>query len=352
MCPQSTSSAALAGPTATDTPPADAVAAPADAAADPAISTVAADRRGDVLRSTEDFAATFRADARALKDQIADAVTKSDGGNANAPDLAALRRSVIDLERRLADAAALFLPAYDQRQCTLQIQELNDTIAKATRPPPKFSFKSSRAARTSLQAARPNGPTTIPPITNSLASSSSQRRPALVLPPSALILRDAAAGHWPATSAPGTTPSDKQGSDAYLLNLTDFVVDLGLVRAVGAVHIRGLNNYLPPTLSTTHTAAESLSLPELTEDVLRAAGLDMAARNRWSEVEDFGWLRRSAASPNWRAIERWGVPPCCILRGVTSGADPGHPPGSAFAGLATEPTNGETTAGGLRVLVE
>ncbi|KAJ1339511.1 hypothetical protein BSLG_005835 [Batrachochytrium salamandrivorans] len=59
-------------------------------------------------------------------------------------ELVAVKSEIAILSKRVTDAT-LFLPLYDQRQCSLQLKDLNDQVTRIQGTRAKFSFKSSKS---------------------------------------------------------------------------------------------------------------------------------------------------------------------------------------------------------------
>ncbi|KAI9366166.1 tubulin binding cofactor C-domain-containing protein [Zopfochytrium polystomum] len=300
----------------------------------------------DIKKAAEEFFVAFQREVAAIHDRITELNDQRDG-------IADIKRLVTDLDKRVTDAGSLYLPPYDQRQCAIQLQALNEQLSKAAKPRAKFSFKSSKAAKTSLAAS------------------------VTVAPPSAWTLNDKAT-HYEVPS-----PSEaNEVRDAYIFNLTDSIVDLRRI-PLAAVHLQNLDKcivilgaisasvmvegccssvivvgcrqfrmhastgmalflHVPSSpiiedcsgcIFSPYAAASWAVIPgmagpsraETFASSLKKAGLN-GATSRWGDVEDFNWLRRGQSSPNWRKMDDWrGAQPFNVNGNLESGG-PLSPP--------------------------
>ncbi|KAH6560813.1 hypothetical protein BASA62_010247 [Batrachochytrium salamandrivorans] len=203
--------------------------------------------------------------------------------------LAQAKAGIVSLSKRVSDAT-LFLPLYDQRQCALQLKELNDQVAKLQ------GTRASGISSKSVIAAHPLEPQPeqdlyIYDIQNAI-----------------LDLRCISTGA------------------VHMKNITGSLILLGPIRGsiliencVGSriaavcrqcrvhethhtrLHLHVSSHPIIEDCSDIGFSSFEPSLLRNFDEVLKNLGLD-AGRNEFDKVEDFNWLRQQA-SPNWKLLD-------------------------------------------------
>ena len=131
--------------------------------------------------------------------------------------------------------ACLFLPSYDQRQCALQLEKLQDLL-KACKPKRgKFSF--GKAAVASSDAVKPAA------LTTPLAQTPTVNGALPFDPPpnSRTFLNLKGVRACPEAAAPSTAEGETSRQDVYLFNINDSLLNL-LALSISAVHIKDIHN--------------------------------------------------------------------------------------------------------------
>ncbi|KAI8847538.1 hypothetical protein BC829DRAFT_418292 [Chytridium lagenaria] len=182
----------------------------------------------DIKEASAKFWTEFQADFRVLKNDVSSA-------SQDAATLANLRKGVMALEKRVMDAS-IFLPAYDQRQCNIQIQEISEKLNSMSKPRAKFSFGSGRTRAggavasiaqsiKDVAAAKENAVTKSANVEEDASSILNGTR--IVGVRSAYISRNG-----PLTD----------GHDFHLHDIDDCVVDLRSETHISAIHARHIKN--------------------------------------------------------------------------------------------------------------
>ncbi|KAJ3219418.1 hypothetical protein HDU67_001249 [Dinochytrium kinnereticum] len=236
----------------------------------------------DVKEASAKFWVEFQAELKALQDALEKA-------GSNAIELGNLKRSMLALEKRVMDAS-IFLPAYDQRQCNLQLQSLTEKLGAASKPRSKFSFGAGKT-RTAGTASALSQKTSVPennPAVLQTVEKLSARGTKIVGEKSQHIRRKAS--------------NLAEGEDFYFENLENCFIDLRSPVFIGAIHAINVKN----CVILTGVITGSVLLDGLTNCIFASAcrqvDIDPAeTSNRWSNVEDFNWLKKQA-SPNWTAV--------------------------------------------------
>ncbi|EGF80070.1 hypothetical protein BATDEDRAFT_88871 [Batrachochytrium dendrobatidis JAM81] len=244
-------------------------------------------------------------------------------------ELVAVKSEIAILSKRVTDAT-LFLPLYDQRQCSLQLKDLNDQVTRIQGTRAKFSFKSSKS--------KPSTNTKLTVSEHVVSDTAS------TLPLHGQVYSNINGK----TCVAQTLPTSEQ--DLYVSNIVSSVLDLRCISA-GAVHLKNITNSIvlfgpirgsilveqciqstvavvcrQCRIHDSHrsifhlhvashpiiedcdeigfTSFEPLLLTNFDES-LKTVGL-VATRNEFNKVEDFNWLRQQA-SPNWRLIDEPNV---------------------------------------------
>ncbi|KAJ3098008.1 hypothetical protein HDU97_004368 [Phlyctochytrium planicorne] len=292
----------------------------------------------DVKAESAKFWADFQVASKALQAEFENA--KDD-----ANQLAAVKRQLLSLEKKVLDAS-IYLPAYDQRQCNLQIQDLSQKIGAAAKPKPKFSFGAGRTAKAGGKASVKS-----PELDSSATAKAAEKETAV-----------SAGGTRICGNRNAVVNVDQEGvqpgTEVYLEDLENCIVDLRKETAWGAIHAKnvtgciilggvvsgsvlldGFKNTLlavacrqirmhnivqarvllqvvsspiiedctgmkfgpcPPELLSKATSAQNGQ--DSASELLKKASLDSSiGSNRWANVEDFNWLKKQA-SPNWSQL--------------------------------------------------
>ncbi|KAH6574548.1 hypothetical protein BASA50_007715 [Batrachochytrium salamandrivorans] len=267
--------------------------------------------------------------------------------------LAQAKAGIVSLSKRVSDAT-LFLPLYDQRQCALQLKELNDQVAKLQGTRARFSFKSSRTK--SIAASEDTLVSQVPEASanpTSLDESHKLPTPKASAAENVKAIQAEVPLHAQAYSgissksviaAHPLEPQPEQ--DLYIYDIQNAILDLRCI-STGAVHMKNITGSLillgpirgsiliencvgsriaavcrqcrvhethhtrlhlhvssHPIIEDCSDIGFSSFEPSLLrnfDEVLKNLGLD-AGRNEFDKVEDFNWLRQQA-SPNWKLLD-------------------------------------------------
>ncbi|KAJ3411420.1 hypothetical protein HDV05_002202 [Chytridiales sp. JEL 0842] len=198
--------------------------------------------------------------------------------------LLGLRKRLTQLEKRLTDAT-IYLPSYDQRQCALQISELQSLLNAATKPKPKFSFASKKkdAARASstLSAQTPKVDSVQSDVALAAGVSEGVDKKdgevKLEIPPHATVVKDLRKGKVTLGDVlSADNKEDKKDWDVYIVNCSNAFIDLtdlnkSTATTTSAEENSPNNDNNQPTLSAIHIrnlTASLLITPPLAGSVL------------------------------------------------------------------------------------
>ncbi|KAJ3318149.1 hypothetical protein HDU76_000914 [Blyttiomyces sp. JEL0837] len=271
-----------------------------------------------------------------------------------------VKKSLALLEKKVTDAT-IYLPGYDQRQCAVQLQQLNEKVSTLSKPTSKFSFgsragglKSAATIAADNKQKEQEQLQQQQKVTNT-EPSSEKSATAFIPPANATTFQNQSNTYITLSPSSTTTETESSSRDIYLLNLKSSLIDLtnspNQRGRIGAIHVRNVSNCviilgmvessvmvdqchgsvvvcgcrqfrMHNTTNTTiylhvnsspiiedctgikvspYSADMNLSTTTSFNDSVSSVGLDPGI-NKWNAIEDFNWLK-SGKSPNWRVLE-------------------------------------------------
>ncbi|KAK4521703.1 phosphopyruvate hydratase [Mucor velutinosus] len=274
--------------------------------------------------ASNDFWLEFKAEKQAIEDELVNLkiLPKTELSN----QFNNILQEINNLEKRLTKATA-FIPSYDERQFSLQLKELSETLERnkaELTPKAKFSFKSRKK--------KPSTPDTSNTTTASQAPSDSTDGD--ILSEATVLFKDKQDAVLTLKDA-NNISANNRSIDILISNIKNCVVILhGDGIQISAVHIKNIEN----SVVYCGKIEGSVLMYGLTNSVLfagchqfrmhEAHNVDMmlhvasrpiienshniqvcewsstnTSTNYFDQIEDFNWLKKQA-SPNWKVMDQ------------------------------------------------
>lgn len=274
--------------------------------------------------ASNDFWLEFKAEKQGIEDELSNLKTLPKTELSN--QFTHILQQINNLEKKLTKATA-FIPSYDERQFSIQLRELSETLERnkaELTPKAKFSFKSRKKKPSTPDISSTPTASEVPPI----SSDGDILSEATVLfkdkQDAVLTLRDA-----------NNSPANTKSIDILISNIKNCVVVLqedGV--QISAVHIKNIEN----SVVYCGKIEGSVLMYGLKNSVLfagchqfrmhEAHNVDMmlhvtsrpiiedsnniqvcewntinTSTNYFDQIEDFDWLKKQA-SPNWKVMDQ------------------------------------------------
>ncbi|GAN10602.1 tubulin-specific chaperone c protein [Mucor ambiguus] len=275
--------------------------------------------------ASNDFWLEFKAEKQAIEDELNNLKTLSKTELPNRFNN--ILQNINNLEKKLTKATA-FIPSYDERQFSIQLKELSETLERnkaELTPKAKFSFKSRKKKPSAPEISNTSSTSQAP-----LASKDGD-----ILSEATVLFKDKEDAVLTLSDANKSSANDKS-IDILISNVKNCVVILqenGI--QISAVHIKNIEN----SVVYCGEIEGSVLMYGLKNSVLfagchqfrmhEARNVDMmlhvtsrpiiedsnniqvcewniinqTSTNHFDQIEDFNWLKKQA-SPNWKVMDQ------------------------------------------------